>query len=149
MVSAMDMTQRVDQLKALADPLRLRILALLRGRGKRCVCELLAELGTTQSNISAHLRVLRSVGLIRSQKIGKWVFYALEAEAAGELLAWLEELVGSVEPPVTPSDGLFACCQTGSVPLSWTAAQQSSDRVEESGCGAVAPRAGECERNGS
>ena len=81
--------QRAEQLKALADGNRLRIVGLLAERGEVCVCEVLAALGTTQANISSHLRVLRTTGLIRGRKVGKWVFYSLERAALDELTAWL------------------------------------------------------------
>lgn len=88
--------QRAEQLKALADGNRLRIVGLLAERGEVCVCEVLAALGTTQANISSHLRVLRTTGLIRGRKVGKWVFYGLEREALDGLTAWL---VGHLAEP--------------------------------------------------
>ncbi|MBI5833656.1 MAG: helix-turn-helix transcriptional regulator [Armatimonadetes bacterium] len=114
------LARRAEQLRALADPLRLRIVGLLAAHGETCVCEILAETGTTQGNISTHLRVLRSAGLIRSQKIGKWVFYALERQALDELTGWLGgHLAGCAEGCAS---SLYACCAKGEVPLSWDAA---------------------------
>lgn len=119
------MTEQLEQLKALGDPVRLRLLQLLHERGETCVCELVDELGTSQSNISTHLRLLRAAGLVASQKVGKWVFYRLDEGAVTELLGWL----GSVFEPATaaqsrPADSLFTCCQTGDVPLSLADAQE-------------------------
>src|ERR1035438_8105193 len=87
---------RVEQLRALADPLRLRIVSLLRERGEVCVCRLFEALATSQPNMSAHLRVLRQARLIRARKVGKWVFYALDADAAAELAGWLSALLTPV-----------------------------------------------------
>lgn len=67
-------------LNAIAEPNRLRILALLSDRGM-CVCELCAALGLKQSVASQHLRVLRDRGLVRDRKNGLWVDYEL-AESA-------------------------------------------------------------------
>lgn len=66
----------VKKLKALSDPVRLRILEILHRRGETCVCELEAALGMTQSNISFHVNTLKKAGLVTSQKIGKGAFYA-------------------------------------------------------------------------
>lgn len=113
----------VETLRAMADPLRLRLLQILHDRGETCVCELLAELGTTQSNISSHLRVLRSTGLVDSEKIGKWVFYRLDTETVGALLC---ELGAALDPATAararPAESLFASCRSGTVPLSQVAA---------------------------
>lgn len=126
------MEQQCERLKALADPLRLRLLALLHDRGELCVCELVDELGTTQSNISTHLRLLRQAGLVASQKIGKWVFYRLEQAAVDTLLGALQRLFDPATAGQTrPADCLYACCQTGDVPLSLTAAQERLAGVGE------------------
>ena len=66
----------VDGLKALAHPVRLRILSLLRG-GELCVCQVTEILGLAPSTISEHLSLLRRAGVITERKEGKWVFYAL------------------------------------------------------------------------
>ena len=72
MYTAPAMETPIERLKALADPVRLRLLQVLHDRGETCVCELVAELGTTQPNISTHLRLLRAAGLVDSHKVGKW-----------------------------------------------------------------------------
>ncbi len=60
--------------KALADPIRLRILGLLFSR-EMCVCEVMVGLDLTQPTASHHLRILENVGLVKDRKEGKWVFY--------------------------------------------------------------------------
>ncbi len=62
--------------KALADPIRLRILGLLSSR-EMCVCEVMVALDLTQPTASHHLRILENVGLVKDRKEGKWVFYSL------------------------------------------------------------------------
>jgi ArsR family transcriptional regulator len=120
-----EIERRVAAFQALADPLRLRLLERLNAQGQTCVCELVAALGTTQGNISTHLRVLRTAGLIRSQKLGKWVFYSLDAAGVADLADWLTQRLG---PATAAADGaagsLYAlCCGTGA-PLSRRAAAE-------------------------
>jgi ArsR family transcriptional regulator len=62
--------------KALADPTRVKILALL-GVRKMCVCEIMVALGLTQPTASHHLNILERVGLIKHERAGKWVFYSI------------------------------------------------------------------------
>jgi ArsR family transcriptional regulator len=65
-------------LKALADPMRLRILDLLaQQRGPVCVCAITATFDLGQPTISHHLRILRQAGLIAGKKDGIWVYYWL------------------------------------------------------------------------
>ena len=71
----------VGILKALAHPVRLRILALLRG-GELCVCEVAGVLGLAPSTVSEHLTGLRRTGLVREWKVGRWVHVAISDEAA-------------------------------------------------------------------
>jgi ArsR family transcriptional regulator len=78
-------------LRALADPMRQRIVELLAGE-QLCTCHLVAELGATQSNISNHLRVLREAGLIASEQAGRYAYHRLLPEALTELTAGLTEL---------------------------------------------------------
>src|SRR5947209_7096826 len=51
-----------------------------------CVCEFEQYFGMEQSKISYHLRKLKDAGLIKETKRGKWSFYALDKEAATQLL---------------------------------------------------------------
>jgi ArsR family transcriptional regulator len=72
----------VDVLKALAHPVRLRMLAMLRG-GELCVCQMTAVLDLAASTVSAHLADLTRAGLVAERKDGRWVFHRLEeGEAA-------------------------------------------------------------------
>ena len=66
-------------LKALADPLRVRIVELLACE-QLCTCHLVEELGATQTNISNHLRVLRGAGLIASEPAGRYTYHRLIPE---------------------------------------------------------------------
>ncbi|MCX5932855.1 MAG: metalloregulator ArsR/SmtB family transcription factor [Cyanobacteria bacterium] len=78
-------------LKALAEPLRLRVIEALGG-GERCVCDLTADLGLAQSKLSFHLKVLKDAGLLSDRQEGRWIYYSLRPEAIEQLRSWLVEL---------------------------------------------------------
>jgi len=99
--------EAVDRLvalgRALSDPIWVRMLAMMAdGRGccdfsgsgvpadegdeGICVCEFEEVFGMGQSKISYHMRKLKDAGLVREERRGKWSFYSLDREAAGELL---------------------------------------------------------------
>ena len=72
-------TDEADELaatfKALADPVRLRLLSLIANApdGTACSCDLEEPVGKTQSTVSHHLSVLADAGLITKEKLGRWV----------------------------------------------------------------------------
>jgi ArsR family transcriptional regulator, lead/cadmium/zinc/bismuth-responsive transcriptional repressor len=70
--------------RALADPTRVRLISALT-HSEMCVCDLAAVLEMSQSAISHQLRSLRDMGLVRSRKIGREVFYALDDDHILEL----------------------------------------------------------------
>jgi ArsR family transcriptional regulator len=62
--------------KALADPVRLRLLSLITSQpGEVCVCELTPRFDLAAPTISHHLKVLREAGLIDCERRGTWVYY--------------------------------------------------------------------------
>lgn len=66
----------VERLKAVAHPLRLRVLALLEP-GELCVCQIAETLQVPQSSVSEALRELRRAGFVLERKDGRWVFMSL------------------------------------------------------------------------
>lgn len=69
-------TALVDQLKALADPTRLRMLDLLAAQARAlCVCDITSQFHLRQPTISHHLRILREARLIGGEKRGVWSYY--------------------------------------------------------------------------
>ena len=68
--------------KALADPLRLRMLSAVATdpRGESCVCDLAALADVSQPTISHHLKVLKDAGLLEAERRGTWVWYRVRAE---------------------------------------------------------------------
>lgn len=61
---------------ALSDPLRIRVLELLRHQ-EQCVCDLCTVLGTTQSKLSFHLKILKEASLVNSRQQGRWMYYSI------------------------------------------------------------------------
>jgi ArsR family transcriptional regulator len=80
-------------LKALAEPVRLRLMSLVASRagGEACVCDLNDAFHLSQPTISHHLKVLYEAGLLDREKRGVWVYYRARTEA----LASLGALIGS------------------------------------------------------
>src|SRR6516162_4374418 len=79
-------------LKALADPVRLRLLSLVASHegGEACVCDLNDAFELSQPTISHHMKVLHEAGLVDRDKRGVWAYYRVRAEA----LASLGALIG-------------------------------------------------------
>ena len=76
--------------KALADPVRLRLLSMITSaNGEVCVCDLTAAFDLTQPTISHHLKVLREAGLVGSERRGTWVYYWPRPENLKQLSALL------------------------------------------------------------
>ena len=77
--------------KAMADPVRLRLLSLIASHegGEACVCELSGVFNLTGPTISHHLRVLREAGLISGQRRGTWVYYQVHPQVLARLSAVL------------------------------------------------------------
>src|SRR5215213_9286525 len=78
--------------KALADPVRLRLLSLIASapEGSACSCDLEAPVGKSQPTVSHHLAVLAEAGLITKEKVGRWVY----CSAVPERLAVLRDALG-------------------------------------------------------
>jgi ArsR family transcriptional regulator len=78
-------------LKALADPVRLRLVSMVAAHegGEACVCDLTEPLGLTQPTISHHLKILLDAGIFTRDKRGVWAYYALVPGALDALSAVL------------------------------------------------------------
>jgi ArsR family transcriptional regulator len=90
---------RADQLKALANPVRLRMVDLIyHGGGEICVCEFMDHFDLSQPTISHHLKVLREAGLIQSRKEGTMVRHRVD-ETAFTALSTLMDRFSTVREP--------------------------------------------------
>ena len=65
------------RLKALADPVRLRLLSMILAApdGSACNCDLAPAVGVSDATVSHHLKALRRSGLVVGEKRGTWVYY--------------------------------------------------------------------------
>jgi ArsR family transcriptional regulator, arsenate/arsenite/antimonite-responsive transcriptional repressor len=76
--------------KALAEPLRVQILDLLRRSDQEvCQCELIPLFGITQPLLSHHIRKLVDAGLVSVERRHKWAYYTVNPDALKELTSWL------------------------------------------------------------
>ena len=91
MQNTLNVEQSRQMLKALADPIRLKVIHAL-ALGERCVCDLTGDLNPPQSKLSFHLRVLREAGLLTDRQSGRWIYYRLQPNALAALEAWLADL---------------------------------------------------------
>jgi ArsR family transcriptional regulator len=80
-------------LKALSDPVRLRLFSIVASHrgGEVCVCDLSAGIAVSQPTISHHLKMLKTAGLLASERRGSWVYYRVIPEA----LQRLSDLLGA------------------------------------------------------
>lgn len=84
--------------KALAEPVRLRILALLETRKSLCVCDLVTVLQLSQSTVSRHLAYLKNQGILDSWREGTWMHYSLDKHhLASEVLLPSLAFLGTLE----------------------------------------------------
>src|SRR5881628_3580420 len=98
------MTSTLKSLRALSDPTRLRIMALME-RDELSVNELQEITRMGQSRISTHLGLLQDSGLLQSRREGKRTFYKLNAQANGDAREFVQLAVrGAKELPEQPSD---------------------------------------------
>ena len=83
-------------LKALDDPIRRRILHLLKDHAMT-VSELVSHFDISQPAISRHLSILKKAGLIRDSRQGKYVLYSLSTSVLEAMILWIRELKGEAD----------------------------------------------------
>lgn len=77
----------VIMLKALADPIRLKLVNLISRSGEACACDLPAVLDRSQPTVSHHLSVLVNAGVLEREKRGKWAWFRVRNEQLQALSA--------------------------------------------------------------
>lgn len=101
--------------EALADPIRLRLINLIRS-GEVCVCFFVEVLGEPQPKISRHLAYLRKNGIVEDRRDGKWMHYRMSSSLSDDARRILESMGVTFD-----SDPLFSrdraaldrlCCST-------------------------------------
>ena len=98
-------TDAVTVFKALGDPTRLKILELLKAKGRSCcdliardekglcACDLEEAVGLSQAAVSHHMGLLRRAGLVNAEKRGRWVYYSRNEAAIAGLAGLLAKAV--------------------------------------------------------
>jgi ArsR family transcriptional regulator, arsenate/arsenite/antimonite-responsive transcriptional repressor len=89
----------VEMFRALADPIRLELLAQIAARGPLCVCHLQEDLPYSQSRISKHLGTLRRAGLVTSRREGTWIYYSVDENALATARNFIDQLESSLHTP--------------------------------------------------
>lgn len=86
------MKHLAQTIKALSDPIRLRIILLLQAEGELCVCDLMAVLKLPQSTVSRHLAYLKRSCWVDTRRQGVWMHYQLSRESCTVCLDMLSTL---------------------------------------------------------
>src|SRR5689334_23378683 len=106
-LNAAEAGQLASIFKALADPVRLRLLSLIACRsGDVAVGDLTAAFEVTSPTISHHLKVLREAGLIGADRRGTWIHYRIIPDVLSRLAAFLSPSAGgdgALAPAIGPS----------------------------------------------
>lgn len=86
-LDAADADELAGAFKALADPVRLRLLSLIAAapEGTACSCDLEAPVAKSQPTVSHHLAVLADAGLITKERVGRWVNCSIVPERLRQL----------------------------------------------------------------
>ena len=76
-------------LKAVADPVRLRLLSAIKATdaGEACVCDLTPLVGLAQPTVSHHLKVLVEAGLLEREKRGTWAWFRIVPSRLDDIAA--------------------------------------------------------------
>lgn len=94
-INIIDQQEHIDQaakaLKSIAHPLRLKILCIL-GAEEVCVQDIVDAVGTSQSNISQHLAILRDKEILKTRKDANRVFYRVGDERVLQLISMMREV---------------------------------------------------------
>lgn len=104
-------TQVAAVLRALAEPLRLRMLSFIATEptGEACVCDIATVADVAQPTVSHHLKVLKSVGVLVSERRGTWVYYRIAPDLRGAVSTLLDAFAPTVleiAQATRSSDGL-------------------------------------------
>lgn len=78
--------------KALGHPTRIQIIEQLKD-GERCVCDILANIESEQSNTSQHLTILKNQGILDSKKDGSRVIYSIRSQEVLEMIELAEKII--------------------------------------------------------
>jgi ArsR family transcriptional regulator, arsenate/arsenite/antimonite-responsive transcriptional repressor len=84
------MKNLVNFFKAMGEDTRVKIIIMLL-KEEMCICELIEELGLSQSAVSHHVKILKQAELVNVRRDGKWTFYSINKNGFAAHLDSLEE----------------------------------------------------------
>jgi ArsR family transcriptional regulator, arsenate/arsenite/antimonite-responsive transcriptional repressor len=88
--ASLDAQRLAELARALAEPLRVNVIDVLRRHGEPlCQCELVPLFDVPQSTLSHHIKKLVDAGLVAVERRHKWAYYSITPDALKELTAWL------------------------------------------------------------
>jgi ArsR family transcriptional regulator len=105
------MKHLAQTIKALSDPIRLRIVLLLQSEGELCVCDLMAVLKLPQSTVSRHLAYLKRSCWVDTRREGVWMHYLLSSESCTlckEMLTTLKQHASDLPEAIADRQALAA-----------------------------------------
>jgi ArsR family transcriptional regulator len=75
-----DAVELASVLKALADPVRLKLVSVIAANGEGCACDFPAVTGKSQPTVSHHLSQLVKAGILEREQRGKWAWFRVDAD---------------------------------------------------------------------
>lgn len=84
-------------LSALSEPTRLGAMQIVCDGGEHCVCELMERLNATQSRMSRHMGVLKSVGLVVDRRDAQWVRYRCNPDLPQSIQRIIDAVLDAAE----------------------------------------------------
>ncbi|MEJ2116826.1 MAG: metalloregulator ArsR/SmtB family transcription factor [Alphaproteobacteria bacterium] len=106
------MNDTITLLSALAEPTRLAALRIIWNGRETCVCELMRDLGATQSRMSRHMNVLKTAGLVVDRRDAQWVRYRRAPELPEEVVTLVEAALALASTSVTVPDSAPTSTET-------------------------------------
>jgi ArsR family transcriptional regulator len=101
---------RTQITRALANPIRLKIIDQLDPDQEKCVCELVESLGCDQPSVSKHLAVLRNAGLVAFRQDGTKMLYRLKTRCVKDFLACIDRVIRQdIQTKVEELDQVASC----------------------------------------
>ncbi len=84
-----DAAQLAEMFKALADPVRLKLVSVIAAAGEGCACDFPAITGKSQPTVSHHLKILTDAGMLEREQRGKWAWFTVNDERLEQIRAAL------------------------------------------------------------
>ena len=91
-LSEEDAAEAAHVLKALAHPVRLRLISVIAAQGEACACDFPELLGKAQPTVSHHLTQLVNAGILQREQRGKWAWFSIDTEGLAQVIDELSSL---------------------------------------------------------